>query len=329
MDTTTPASSGEQFAINSLMVDKRMSDYRDQKELHYFWDLFAMCISEERVEKELAENNSKYYGNKANARNTLIRKELEEKWLFVSGRAEYAKITCEKILLFFRTMVFSWSEGGKNFAQGEGNIERYKHLAVIYLTDLYSQDNLHDIEELSELVDGVINKIIDEFHAFEAVRACAMFYHNRPSIGKNIPIYRDCMTYIANLSTYIKESGVNETYFQNAAGRIKQYRDMLDPIKETPEDFKIFITSADKSTSQIRHDMEDSIKQYLGTLLQFTQIQTRTTKDEVKNDLDTFLRETGYTVEKLSYEISPIYKTTMDKLMFKKSGWQLVVKVKK
>lgn len=104
---------------------------------------------------------------------------------------------------------------------------------------------------------------------------------------------------------------------------------MLDPIKETPEDFKIFITSADKSTSQIRHDMEDTIKQYVATLLQFTQIQTRTNKDEVKNDLDTFLRETGYTVEKLSYEISPIYKTTMDKLMFKKSGWQLVVKVKK
>ena len=79
MDTPTSGQAGTQFTINSLVVDKRMADYRDQKELHYFWDLFAMCISGERVEKELAENNSKYYGNKVNARNTLIRKELEEK----------------------------------------------------------------------------------------------------------------------------------------------------------------------------------------------------------------------------------------------------------
>ncbi len=95
MDTSTPGQSGEQFVINSLVVDKRMSDYRDQKELQYFWDLFAICISEERVEKELSENNSKYYGNKVNARNTIIRKELEEKTLFTTARAEYAKITCE------------------------------------------------------------------------------------------------------------------------------------------------------------------------------------------------------------------------------------------
>ena len=328
MDTSTPAS-GTPFEINSLMVDKRMTDYRDQKELHYFWDLFVMCISAERIEKELAENNSKYYGNKVEARNTLIRKEMEEKGLFTPARAEYAKITCEKILGLFRTMVFSWSGGGKNFAHGEGSIERYKHLPVIYLSDLYAENNIHDIEELSELIDSTINKIIDEFRAFEAVRACAYFYHNRPNIGKNVPVYRDCMSYVADLAKHVRESLTNETYFQNAGSRIKQYRDMLDPIKETPEDFKIFISSGDKTTSQVRHDLEDTIVQYMKTLVQFTQIQTRGTKEEVRNDLDTVLRDTEYTVDKLSFEITPIYKGALDKLMFKKSGWKLSPKAKK
>lgn len=328
MDTSTSVS-GTPFEINSLMVDKRMSDYRDQKELHYFWDLFAMCISPERIEKELAENNSKYYGNKVEARNTIIRKDMEEKTLFVPARAEYAKITCEKIMGLFRTMVFSWSGGGKNFAHGEGSIERYKQLPVIYLSDLYAHDNIHDVEELSELIDSTINKIIDEFHAFEAVRACAYFYHNRPNIGKNVPVYRDCMSYIVDLSGHIKESLTNETYFQNAGNRIKQYRDMLDPIKETPEDFRIFIGAGDKTTSQVRHDLEDTLGQYMKTLVKFTQIQTRGSKEEVRNDLDTVLRPTDYTIEKLGLEISPVYKNTMDKLMFKKSGWELVVKAKK
>ena len=151
------------LTINSLMVDKRMTDYRDDKELHTFWDLFALCISHERVEKELAENTNKYYGNKVEARNTLIRKELEEKSLFVSARAEYAKVTCEKILLSFRTLVFSWSTGGKNFATGEGTIERYKKLPIMYLSDLYNHDKVSDIEELSELVDSVI--LLDGLHS--------------------------------------------------------------------------------------------------------------------------------------------------------------------
>lgn len=323
MDTSTPAHSGTQFEINSLLVDKRMADYRDQKELHYFWDLFAMAVSPERVEKELAENNSRYYGNKVEARNTIIRKELEEKTLFASARAEYAKTTCEKILLSFRSIVFSWSTGGKSFAQGEGSIERHKHLPVTYLSDLYSQDNLRDIEELSELIDNVVNKMEEEFHSFEAVRACSFFYHNRPNIGKNVAIYRDCMSYIVELTKHLKEADTNETYFQNAGGHVRQYREMLDPIKETPEDFKIFIGTADKSTSQIRHDVGDTIGQYVATLIKFTQIQTRATKDEVKNDINTFLSETGYTLDKLNLEIAPIYKTTLDKLMFKKSGWEL------
>jgi hypothetical protein len=185
------------------------------------------------------------------------------------------------------------------------------------------------MEELSELIDSVIIKIGDEFHKFEAVRACANFYHNRPSIGKNVPIYRDCMAYLSQLAGHIKEGATNETYFQNAGGHIKQYRDMLDPIKEVSEDFKMFISAADKTTSQVRHDVEDALVQYIKTLVQFTQIQTKGTKDEVKNDLNTFLRETDYTIEKLGFEPTPVYKTTLDKIMFKKSGWQLSVKTKK
>lgn len=329
MDTPTPAQSGTQFTINSLLVDKRMADYRDQKELHYFWDLFAMAISSERVEKELAENNSRYYGNKIEARNTIIRKELEEKTLFISARAEYAKITCEKILLLFRTMVFSWSGGGKAFSQGEGSIERYKKLPVIYLSDLFAMDNIRDVEELSELIDGVINKVIEEFHSFEVVRACANFYHNRPNIGKNVPIYNGSLSTIVELATYLRESTNNETFFQNAANHIKQYREMLDPIKEQTEDFKIFIGASDKSTSQIRHDVEDTLGQYLKTLMQFTQMQTKASKEEVKNDLNTFLHGTEYTIDTLGLEVNPIYKSTMDKLMFKKSGWELGTKPKK
>lgn len=105
---------------------------------------------------------------------------------------------------------------------------------------------------------------------------------------------------------------------------------MLDPIKEATEDFKIFISAGDKSTSQIKHDVEDTIIQYLRTLMQFTQIQTKTTKDEVVNDLNTFLRDMDYTIEKLGFEVTPIYKNTLDKIMFKKSGWELTaIKVKK
>ena len=52
-------------------------------------------------------------------------------------------------------------------------------------------------------------------------------------------------------------------------------------------------------------------------------------KEEVKNDLNTFLRETEYTIDSLGLEVNPVYKSTMDKLMFKKSGWELATKPKK
>lgn len=66
----------------------------------------TLCVSHERVEKEMARNHSKYYGNKIEARNALVKKELEEKWFFINARAEYAKITCDKILSFFGTWCF-------------------------------------------------------------------------------------------------------------------------------------------------------------------------------------------------------------------------------
>jgi len=62
METTTSPTG--QLTINSLVIDKRMQEYRDAKELHYFWDLFSDCVSGERIEKELAENAGKYYGNR-------------------------------------------------------------------------------------------------------------------------------------------------------------------------------------------------------------------------------------------------------------------------
>lgn len=46
-------SSAGQLAINSLVVDKKIQEYRDSKELHYFWDIFSDCISGARIDKEL------------------------------------------------------------------------------------------------------------------------------------------------------------------------------------------------------------------------------------------------------------------------------------
>ena len=86
---------------------------------------------------------------------------------------------------------------------GEGTIERHKKLLIMYLSDLYNHDKITDVEELNELVDSVIIKIIEEYHSFEAIRACSVFHHNRPNIGKNIPIYRDCINYISKLATHV------------------------------------------------------------------------------------------------------------------------------
>lgn len=178
--------------INNLVIDKKMQEYRDSKELRYFWDLFDDIISPERVERELADNTTKYYGNKISARNALIRHELEEAKLFVIARDAYAKITCEKILQFFRTSVFSWSTGGKNYANG-GTIDTFKNIPLTHLEELYNHDIVAEVEMLSETVDEVIGKMIDEFSTFEAIRSCYHFYAHRPVFGKNSPIFRDCL----------------------------------------------------------------------------------------------------------------------------------------
>lgn len=98
---------------------------------------------------------------------------------------------------------------------------------------------------------------------------------------------------------------------------------MLDPDKNMLEDYRLFLSASDKSTSQIRHDIEETLSQYLKTLVSFAQMQRKTTKNELKQDLETFLAETGYTLETLRLEIAPTYKTTMDKIIFKRSGWEL------
>jgi hypothetical protein len=52
-------------------------------------------------------------------------------------------------------------------------------------------------------------------------------------------------------------------------------------------------------------------------------MQKKGTKDELKLDLNGFLSDTGYTLDTLHFEIAPTYKSTMDKIMFKRSGWEL------
>ncbi len=320
METTTPTSG--QITINNLVIDKKMQEYRDSKELHYFWDIFSDCVSGERIDKELADNAGKYYGNRIGARNTLIRHDLDESKLFTSARDTYAKVTCDKILQFFRISVFSWSTGGKAYAN-HGSIESFKHMPTAHLEELYAHENIVEIEALSELIDDVVVKIIEEFKSFEAVRACFNFYNHRPAFGKNPPIFRDCLEHVVTLARHTRDAGVNESYFQNAGAHIRQYRDMLDPEKNVPEDYRLFLASSDKVTSQLRHDIEETLAQYLHTLVAFAQMQKKSTKDELKVDLNSFLADTGYTVETLHFEIAPTYKGTMDRIMFKHSGWEL------
>jgi len=320
METSTPTTG--QVTINNLVIDKKMLEYRNSKELHYFWDVLSDCVTGERIDRELSDNAGKYYGNRVGARNTLIRRDLEDTKLFISARDAYAKITCEKILQFFRNSIFSWSTGGKNYANG-GDIESFKAMPIAHLEELYLHDNIEEMETLSDLVDDVIVKMVDEFRSFEAVRSCFNFYNHRPAFGKNSPIFRDCLQYIVTIARHAQSAGTNESYFQNAGAQIRQYREMLDPEKSVPEDYRLFLTSSDKSASQVRHDIEETLGQYLRTLVSFAQMQKKGTKNELKQDLESFLSDTGYTLETLRIEIAPTYKTTMDKIIFKRSGWEL------
>lgn len=272
MENSTPVTA--QVMINNLVIDKKMQEYRDSKELHYFWDILSDCVSEERVNRELGDNAGKYYGNKIGARNTLIRRDLEDAKLYIAARDSYAKITCEKILQFFRVSLFSWSTGGKNYATG-GDIESFKHMPVAHLEELYNHENIVEMEALSELIDEVIVKIVEEFRSFETVRSCFNFYNHRPAFGKNSPIFRDCLEHVVAIARHARDAGTNESYFQNAGAQIRQYREMLDPEKSVPEDYRLFLASSDKSTSQIRHDIEETLTQYIRTLVSFEQMQKK------------------------------------------------------
>lgn len=125
------------------------------------------------------------------------------------------------------------------------------------------------------------------------------------------------------LAKHARAADTNESYFQNASAQIRQYRDMLDPDKNISEDYRLFLSASDKSTSQVRHDVEETLGQYLRTLISFAQMQKKGTKNELKQDIESFLGDTGYTLETLHLEIAPTYKTTMDKIIFKRSGWEI------
>lgn len=196
-------------------------------------------------------------------------------------------------------------------------------MPVAHLEELYIHENIAEMEALSELIDDVVVKIVDEFKSFDAVRSCSNFYSHRPVFGKNSPIFRDCLEHVVRLARHMRDAGINESYFQNAGAHVRQYHDMLDPDKNISEEYRLFLGSSDKSTSQVRRDIEETLGQYLHTLVSFAQMQKKATKDDLKLDLNAFLVDTGYTLETLHFEIEPTYKTTMDHIMFKKSGWEL------
>lgn len=62
MEDTTPVT--DQKMINSLVLDKKIQDYRAAHDLHFFWDILGDCITDARIEQELTVNAGKYYGNK-------------------------------------------------------------------------------------------------------------------------------------------------------------------------------------------------------------------------------------------------------------------------
>ncbi len=81
---------------------------------------------------------------------------------------------------------------------------------------------------------------------------------------------------------------------------------------------------SDKTLSQIQHDVEETLLQYVNTLILFSQVQNKSEKDEVLHELNTFLFPVGYSVENMGYKIAPIYKGVFDRIRFKKSGWELL-----
>jgi hypothetical protein len=175
-------------------------------------------------------------------------------------------------------------------------VEAFKRMPTKFLEELYDHTNIAEIELLSELIDEVVVKIIEEFRSFEAVRACLRFYSHRPQPGKNPPIYRDCLEHIYEIAEHARNAGDVELYFQNAGARIRQYRDMLDPDKNLTEEYRLFLSASNKPLTQVKKDIEETLAQYLHTLVSFNQMQKKEKKDEINLDLASFLGKTGYTL---------------------------------
>jgi len=310
-------------SLSQLVVDQHIERYRAQPDIHDFFDIFGDTISQERITKELTENAHVYYNNATLARNSLIKRELQEKNLYVNARNAYAHETCDKVLLHFRKTVFIWSQGGKKYADPFKGIHEYDELPQKYINELYNLDVVTDLEELRGLLDAVNTKIHEEFQAYETVRACAYFYRRKPVIGKHPAIHNGCLNYIVDLLQYTRDAGINEIYFQSAAQNLRQYREMLDPEKETPEDFKILLSLCTKTSSEVRNDIREALVQYITVIALFQDMQAKTTKADAVKVIEDFIKETGYKLEELGYSVEPLYKNSLDHIMFKKSGWEL------
>ena len=190
------------------------------------------------------------------------------------------------------------------------------------MTELFSEGKSDEIESISETIDSMIDKIQEEYGRFDAVRAAYNFYRKRPIPGKQTPVYNGVLDEVSHLARHIRKAGSDETYFQKAVAYVRQYRDMLDPVKDMTEDYRAFISSGDKLTSDIKHDTENTLTEYITTLVSLGQMQKKT-KEEIRDNVNSFIQETEYTLTKLSLEISPIYNSTLDKMMFKKAGWKV------
>ena len=307
-------------SLNQLVIDQRIEHYRSLGEIQDFGDMLADSVSAERVAKELSENGHAYYNNALVARNALIRRELEEKGLFVSARHAYATETCEKVLQLFRRTVFVWSQDGKKYANVHKDIHEFDTLAKKYIVDLYSPSELSDIEEVKKLLDHVYLTMHEEFHTMETVRSCANFYHTRPAAGKHPFVYAGCIDYIRDIIAYAHDAGTNEMYFQNAAQNLKQYRETLDPVKEASEDFKMFISLCGKTSTELRHDIRETLAQYITIMIQTSDMQAKASKNDVEGEMTKFMQGTGYTLKDLGYDVHQIYNNNMDSVMFKQSG---------
>lgn len=201
MAPKTPANTS---ALNQLIIDKKIQEYRDRDTLSHFYDLFADLVTDEAITKEIVSKSDTYFGDKKKARNALLRAIFDEQNLFTSTRDIYVKITSEKILHFFRISVFAWSKGGKSFAES-GSLDTFSAMPMSYFRELYDE-TIQEIETLSEVIDQILTKMQDEMTSFKAVTMCHTFYTKRPLFGKNVPVYHGSLNYITALAKIASEN---------------------------------------------------------------------------------------------------------------------------